>query len=304
LTVDDAPTGWIKRLLREPLVHFMLIGAALFFVFGLTQETSRKAPNRIVVDPGQVEQLRAQFSRTWLRPPTAEELAGLVNEYVRDEVYYREALAMGLDQSDPQIRRRMRQKLEFILEDLSAEQPPGDEVLREFLRQHSEKFATEPQVSFRQVYLSPSRHADLAADARAVLARLKSGAAPDTLGDPTLMPAEWTQASQFEIARSFGEAFAREVLKLAPGAWSGPILSGLGAHLVLVTERTEGRLPELAEVRREVEVEYLARRRQALRDANYQRLRARYEVVVEGPKIASDVKSKATAAAASQAATR
>ena len=110
----------IKHLWREPLVHFLLIGAALFVLFDMTQEQGGEAPNRIVVSSGQVEQLAAQFKRTWMRPPTQDELAALVENHVREEVFYREALAMGLDQNDPLIRRRMRQKLEFILEDLSA----------------------------------------------------------------------------------------------------------------------------------------------------------------------------------------
>ena len=285
----------VKGLWREPLVHFLLIGAALFLVFGATRAPGGKAPNHITVDAGQVEQLRAVFSRTWLRPPTQDELAGLVREHVRDEVYYREAVAMGLDQNDPQIRRRMRQKLEFILEDLSAEPPPGDEVLRAFLRQHAERFGIEPQVSFRQVYLNPGKHKDMTAAAQGMLARLKGGAAPEAVGDPTLMPEAFTQASQFEIERSFGEAFARELLKVAPGAWTGPIPSGVGVHLVLVTERTEGRLPELAEVRRQVEAEYLAQRRQALRDANYQKMLARYQIVIEPAKTAGGAASTTAA---------
>lgn len=298
--LKTALKNFIGRLWREPLVHFLLIGAVLFLLFGLGQGAAVKTPNRIVVDAGQVEQLRAQFARTWLRPPTEDELIGLVRERVRDEVYYREALAMGLEQDDPQIRRRLRQKLEFILEDLSAEPPPGDEVLGAFLRQHTEKFAVEPQISFRQVYLNPSKHADLAADAKAMLGRLNSGAAPDAIGDPTMTPDTYTRATTFEINRSFGEAFARELLQLPQGAWTGPVLSGLGAHLVFVSERVPGRLPELSEVRKEVEGAYLAQRRQALRDANYKKLLARYQVVVEPDQESGKPAGRPPAAAGAQ----
>ena len=279
------------RLAREPLVHFLLIGAALFVLFGLTRGQGSRATNRILVNPSQVEQLAAQFSRTWMRPPTKEELAGLIANHVRDEVYYREALAMGLDQNDLIIRRRMRQQLEFILEDLSAEEAPSDQALRAFLRQNPDKFRVEPQVSFRQLYLNPDKHRDLAADAKSMLASLSRGAAPELVGDPTMIPFEYTQATPSEIARSFGNEFAAEVVKLPPGNWRGLVYSGLGGHLVLVTDRKEGRLPELAEVRSEVEREYLAQHRQELKDKAYKKLLEGYQVIIEAPKAAGNMAS-------------
>lgn len=262
-------------------MHFLVIGAGLFLAYDLSEDEGNDAPNRIVVSASQVEQLAAQFKRTWLRPPTREEVAGLIETHVRDEVYYREALAMGLDQNDPQVRRRMRLKLEFILEDLTAAEPPGDEVLRAYLQQHADRFRIEPQLSFKQIYLSLDRRQDPAADAGQILAELRAGAAPDTLGDPTMLSYGHTGVFQREIARTFGDAFAQEVIALEPGAWTGPVYSGLGAHLVQVTERREGRLPELAEVRAEVEREYLAERRQELKDLAYQKLREGYEVIIE-----------------------
>ena len=278
----------MKKLWREPLVHFLVIGAGLFLAFDLTQDTRPDAPNRILVDASQVEQLAAQFERTWLRPPTEAEVAGLIESYVRDEVYYREALAMALDQNDPQVRRRMRLKLEFLLEDLTAAEPPGDEVLSAYLQQHPERFRIEPRLSFRQVYLTLARRQDLAADVRQILADLRAGVSPETLGDRTMLPYEETAASQSGIARTFGETFAQEAIALEPGAWTGPLYSGLGAHLVLVTERREGRLPGLAEVRAEVEREYLAQRRQQLKDLAYRKLREGYEVIVEPAKAPVD----------------
>ena len=278
----------LARLFREPLVHFLLIGVALFLVFGLTQGTGSRATNRIVVSQSQVEQLAAQFSRTWMRPPTKDEMAGLIANHVRDEVYYREALAMGLDQNDLIIRRRMRQKLEFLMEDLSAENPPGDAELAAFLQKHAVKFRVEPQISFRQLYLNPGKRRDLAADAKIILVSLRKGAAPESVGDPTMIPFEFKQATPSDIARSFGEEFAQEVVKLTPGTWKGPLASGLGGHLVFVAERTEGRLPELAEVRALVEREYLERRRQELKDKAYKKLLEGYQVIIEAPKTAGN----------------
>lgn len=294
----------IKRLWREPLVHFLLIGAGLFLVFGLTQAPGGKALNRIVVDASQVEQLAAQFSRIWLRPPTEAEMVGLIKDHVRDEVYYREALAMGLDQNDPVIHRRMRQKLEFILEDLSAEELPGDALLTAYLRQHADQFRAEPQVSFRQQYLNPDKHPNLAADAQHMLAELNDGAEPDSVGDPTMMQHEFTLATQSEIARSFGDAFARKVVELPPGVWTGPLFSGLGAHLVLVSERKDERLPELVEIRRQVEREYLAQRRQELKDMAYQKLLEGYQVDIEPTPTSGDAAGSAVVATGPEQAKR
>ena len=215
----------IKNIWREPLVHFLLIGAALFLLFSFTNDPAGDNPNRIVVSPGQVEQLSSNFSRTWLRPPTEDEMAGLVREHVRDEVYYREALAMGLDQNDTLIRRRMRQKMEFILEDLTSESEPNDQVLMTFLQQHPDKFRLEPWVSFRQVYLNPDNHPNLEADARTMMADLRSGAKPEALGDPTLKGYEFSSVPQSVIARSFGNAFAQEIIALEPGDWTGRLRS-------------------------------------------------------------------------------
>jgi len=165
------------RVLREPLVHFLLIGIGLFWLYSLIQPAVDDDSNRIVVTSSQVEQLAAQFSRTRMRPPTETEINGLIQSYVRDEVYYREAMALGLDQNDAQIRQRMRQKLEFILEDLTAEEA-SEQALSLFLQQHPDKFRQQTQTSFQQLYLSPGKHQDLQADAAIVLKSLRTGAAP------------------------------------------------------------------------------------------------------------------------------
>jgi hypothetical protein len=270
-----------KTLWREPLVHFLLIGAALFLLFELTREESLDPANSILVSQNQTEQLAAQFKRTWLRPPTDEELSGLIETYVRDEIYYREALAMGLDRNDPQVRQRMRLKLEFLLEDLTAQEPPTDDVLRAYLEQNPDRFRIEPRLSFRQLFLSFDRGATLEADAERILGQLEAGAGAENLGDQTMLPDEQTAVSKRSIARTFGERFAEAVIALEPGPWQGPLFSGLGAHLVLVTDRMEGYLPELAEIRSEVEQEYLAERRKELKDLAYRKLREGYEVIIE-----------------------
>jgi hypothetical protein len=270
----------IMRLVREPLLHFLLIGVGLFWLYNQIQPAVDDDSTRVVVTSSQVEQITAQFSRTWLRPPSEMEISGLIESYVRDEVYYREALVLGLDQNDAQVRQRMRQKLEFILEDLTASEA-NDETLSLFLQQHPDKFSLQTQTSFQQIYLNPDKRQDLQADAAIMLQSLRAGAVPETLADPTMLPYAHELLTPSEIARQLGDLFAQEVDTLSPGDWAGPIYSGLGVHLVKVTERVPGRLPELAEVRAEVEREYLAQRRQQQKDRAYQKMLEAYEVIIE-----------------------
>ncbi len=295
---------FVKKLIHEPLVHFLAIGAALFLLSGLfggsSATQSGQNSNRIVVTPGQVEHLTAQFTRTWQRPPTETEVKGLIDEYVLDEISYREALALGLDRDDPTIRRRLRLKLETLNEDIAAASPPTDQELEDFLESHPDPFRREPEVALRQVYLNPDRRGRKAdADARNLLARLRA-AGPDAdlagLGDPLMMVSnDLPRSADWEIGRLFGEQFRRSVLELAPGRWEGPVQSGYGLHLVLVREKTPGRLPDLSEVRAEVEREWLFARKKEVQEAIHKKLLERYTVVVERP---PDAGGKGSAVAA------
>ena len=274
------------RWLREPLLHFFLVGAVLFWIASRFAGAGDLRPDRIVLTGGDLEQLAQGFARTWQRPPSAQELAGLVEERVREEVFYREALAMGLDRDDTIVRRRLRQKLEFLSEDLALAEPSEAE-LAAFLAAHPERFRVEPRLGFRQVYLSRDRRGDrLEADARRALEALRARdgrADAERLGDPLPLPAEADSLAAGEVARLFGEPFAARLLELEPGRWEGPVESAYGLHLVFVRERSEGRVPELAEVRDAVAREWLAERRSAAREEFYRGLRARYEVEVPEP---------------------
>ena len=274
-------TKMISGLWREPLLHFLLIGAALFLYYDLVGEgDSDVPPKRIVVSSGQVEQLVANFERTWSRRPTPEQLDALIESYVREDIFYREALAMGLDQNDPIVRRRMRMKLEFMLEDLSV-QDASDEVLSEFLKQNPERFRDEPQLSLRQIYLNPDLRPDLENDARQLLSQLNGGDEWQTLGDRTLAPRRYALVPQREIARDFGDEFARVVASLPAGDWRGPVYSPYGVHLVRIDARADARLPELAEIHDEVLREYLAEKREQQKELAYEKLREGYEITVE-----------------------
>ncbi|MCP3955786.1 MAG: peptidyl-prolyl cis-trans isomerase [Desulfobacterales bacterium] len=271
----------MKALVREPLLHFLLIGALLFTAFGFRQNDNSGAENRILVSRGQIDQLSAQFKRTRLRLPTEPELAGLTEAYVRDEVYYREARAMGLDQDDPVVRQRMRLKLEFLLEDLASQATPDDVQLTEFMQRHPNRFREDARLSFTQVYLNPDERTDLAADTVAILGRLNQGASPDAEGDRTLIKSQYRLVDQFEISRVFGEEFAQQLVALEPGDWTGPLTSGYGSHLVRISAKQPARFPELSAIRAQVKQEYLAEQRQDLKDMTYLKLREGYEIVIE-----------------------
>lgn len=286
----------IKHLWREPLVHFLCIGIALFLIYGLMNEQGTTAPDRIVVNSGQIEQLSSNFKRSRMREPTESELTALIESHIREEVFYREALAMGLDQNDPLVRRRMRMKLEFILEDLSS-QNISDEKLTLFMQQYPEKFRIPAQISFQQVFLNPDKRKDLAADAKKLLVSLKDGVSPEALGDRTLLSFEYSLMTQSEIAHTFGEGFAEDVIVRMPGDWIGPVYSEYGGHLLKINEHVEESKPKLEDIRALVEREYLVKIRKEQKDLAYQKLREGYEVTIEPVKIAQATVAGVTATA-------
>ena len=275
----------MKKLLKDPLLHFLLIGAALFLAFGLIKSPAGIEENRIVITSGDIEALQANFARTWQRPPTESEVSGLIEDRVRDEIAYREAVAMGLDQGDSVIRRRLRMKMELIVEDVAGLSPPTDEDLETYLAEYRESFRQQPQVSFIHVYLnSDKRGARVEDDAREVLARLSAAgidADPESYSDPSMLPKELPLYYIKDIGRLFGVDFSRQILEVKPGAWTGPVWSSYGLHLVYVRERIEGRDPKLDEVRKEVEREWSAMRRKEFKQATYKKLRERYTVIIE-----------------------
>jgi hypothetical protein len=263
----------MKKLLKDPLLHFLLIGAALFLVFGFFKDPAGNEENRIVITSGDIEAMQANFSRTWQRPSTDGELQGLIEDKVRDEIAYREAAAMGL-------------------EDIAGLSSPSDDELAAYLEEHKDSFRQEPQVSFKQVYLnSDKRGAGVDEAARAMLAELAAagpGADLESFGDPNMLPAEFPLYYVSDVEKIFGASFAKGILEVEPGNWAGPVMSSYGLHLVFVRERIEGRDPELAEVRVEVEREWAAKRRREFKEQTYKKLRERYTVIIEEPLSSAD----------------
>ena len=275
----------IRRILTEPLLHFLVLGGLLFVAFGLAPGDEGPRDDQIVVTAGKVEQLATLFSRTWQRPPTQAELEGVVRDWVREEAAYREAVRLGLDRNDTVLRRRLRQKFEFMAEDAAAMAQPSEEELRAYLEANSDAFRVDPRLSFRQVYLRPDRGEALADDARDLLTLLRGDASVDAgaLGDQTLLEHAYADVREREIAGLFGARFASALVELPPGSWEGPIGSAYGSHLVIVDAREAGRIPELDEVRDLVRREWENERREATLEALYDELVGQYEVVIERP---------------------
>ena len=274
----------MRRLLREPLLHFFVLGALLFVLYGWLHRGALSAPGEIVVSRGQVQSLQAQFERIRQRPATPQELHGLVENWVREEIFYREGLAMGLDRDDPVVRRRIGQKMEFAIEGLTPTVPTTAE-LQAWLDAHPADYQVELKYSLRQVYFDPARHGEKLNVAIEAGRRALAGGKPFT-GDQTMLPATLNAAAAFEVSRLFGNEFEDALRTLPVGGWQGPVRSGFGLHLIHLRAREGGQAATLQEVRAAVERDLLhARTRQASEDF-YSKLRAGYEVRIEGADIA------------------
>jgi len=271
-------------LLREPLLQFIVLGAALFGFFHLVDKKKADAPERIVVSSARIDNLADGFTRAWRRPPSKEELQGLVDDYIRDEVFYREGRAAGLDRDDVIIRRRVRQKMEFFAEDISAVEP-SEAQLAAFLESNPERFKTEDRLSFHQIFLSATRHAEARdGDIKRLADELAhADAAVDTgaFGDTFLLGDEFRAISVSEMAGIFGDGFSKNISVMEPGHWQGPIASSFGQHFIYITDRLPGSIPPLSTVRDAVRREWSNERRLEAEQKLYAALRDRYDIVVE-----------------------
>ena len=277
---------WLKRLFKEPLFHFLALALVIFAAYSVLHATGAGRPDGIVVTAPKIGQLASVFAKTWQRPPTADELKGLIDDYVKEEIYVREALALGLDKDDTVIRRRLRLKMEFMNDAGVDALVPTDGDLEAYLKAHPAEFEVDPMIAFQQVFIGPERHGDkIDQDASSVLESLRTGAAvdPAALGDATLLPYELPLTSQLAISQIFGPEFAEAIFNLDPGQWAGPIKSGFGEHVVHVLERKAGQLPQLEEARAAVVREWTDAKRKELEGDRFNDLLKRYRVTIEMP---------------------
>lgn len=279
----------MKKILKEPLLHFLVIGALIFIIFSvINKEEVNLDGKKIVVSAGDIERLSANWAKKRNRPPTEQELKGLVESYIREEIYYREALALGLDQDDSILRRRLMQKMEFLSNDLADLSNPDETVLNDYFLGHQDKYQLPARISFTHIYFSADKHgSEIFDEAGKILTDIRAASpsisrAPDR-GDPFMLQYDFTLETPFEIARLFGQGFAEQIFQTETDNWQGPIESGYGLHIVRINEKVDARMPELASVIDKVRTDYMFEQRQKTNKAIYERFKERYEIVVEMP---------------------
>lgn len=283
------------KILREPLLHFIVLGAALFALYYTVNDNPLpENPRTIVIGETTLNRLSQTFQRTWMRSPTEEEFARLVEGQIKEEILYREGLALGLDKDDLIIRRRMQQKFEFLNADLVEMTPPTDTELQQYFSQHTGKYRQPEVISFQQVLIKASASEtdpQLRAEQLLIDLRRDKPAANEinNMGDPSMLPAAMQGQSRSGVARVFGSDFAAQLDASNKGNWSGPYTSSYGLHLVYLSEFTSGRDSTLAEVRREVERDLTAERTRNANEQFYQALRKRYQIELNYPEVATSV---------------
>jgi len=268
----------IRMLVREPLLHFFVAAGGLFLLFNYVSGSNTIDDDQIVVSTGQIEHFVSLFLKTRQRLPTDEELRGLIDNFVVEEVLYREAIAIGFDLDDTIIRRRLKQKMEFLLDDF-ATVVPTEADLQQFLQASPERFRSDAIISFEQVFLQISSRDK----AETVLSELRANkiANPDSISESHLIPGRFDDVRQAEVTSRLGNDFVTALFALDVGQWTGPIESPYGIHLIRIEEKTAGLVPPLAEIRNEVEREWLFDFRAAAKQQVLDEMKAKYTITIE-----------------------
>ncbi len=280
----------VKRWLREPLLHFLLLGLALFAIYSYTHRGRNgfESSRQIALTLDELRQMDMYFESQWHRPPTPAEFQALVEDRVREEVLYREGLALGLDRDDEIVKRRMAQKMQFLAEDVATAHEPSTAELKAWFDKNSNKFALPSRYSFRHLYFSPDKRGKSAQnDAAKALTRI-TGQPEDSklaasLADPFMFQDYYGDRAPEALAKEFGPQFAVALEKLKPGSWQGPIESGYGWHLVYVDTVIPGRIPAFEEMEPDVKTAWLAQQKQQAWQKAYAEMRAKYAVLLPAP---------------------
>ncbi len=270
----------MQRLLREPLFHFLLLGGAIFWVYLAFYEPAARPMNVITIGPERIEQLSRSFQAAWQRPPSSEELEGVLENEVRDEVYYREAIALGLDTNDTIIRRRLRQKLEFLADSGAGLLKPVEGELEAYLLANEVAFQIPPRAAFEQVYLGSNPTPEKIDRSLHQLRGAAPGDEPLGVGVATVLPAGMSLSSPQAVDAVFGEGFFARLAQLPNEHWSGPIVSTFGIHLVRINEMVAARTPPLEEIREALLLDWKAGRAREIRELHYAKLREGYVVEI------------------------
>jgi len=277
---DSATKSLPNKILKDPLFHFLILGGLLFGAVSIWG-TGIKTQDEIVITPAGQQHLADLFALTWQRQPSTDELKNLVEEHIKEEVYYREALALGLDDNDTIVRRRLRQKLEFMQEDLSGLKEPTDNELRAYFSDHKDQYKTDHILSFKQVLVSSKK---LDADAVAELQiedKLASGVAPESLSRSSLLPVSMNLESVRSITNTFGSDFTEQVSGMGTHKWAGPVYSGFGTHFVNVSLNQSATLLTFEQAKNKVSVDFTQSQREASAASYYKSLRGQYNILIE-----------------------
>jgi len=277
----------LTRLFKEPLIQFLIIGAAIYgayAVFGTPEEDYRD--NIILVDSNRINAMISEWESRWQRPPTRQEIDGLIQQYIKEDVLYRQAVSMGLNEDDPITRRRMAQKLEFLTSDLAQLQEPAEGELETFFEENEADYRDPDRISFSHIFIDPDARGDATLDdADVLLARLKAAGEPTEemlqQGDRFMLQNYFAAASELDIRRQLGSGFAESVLALEPGRWHGPVLSGYGVHLVYVFSFQAAPAPQFEVVRERVLEDWHTVKREEFNAQFLESLKERFEIIVE-----------------------
>jgi hypothetical protein len=285
---DEPATGRAGRSafgywLRQPLLQFAVAGFAVFVIYGgLHHDSQKQDPVRIEITADDVRRIEISWLARWQRPPTAQEMSAMLDEHVKEEILYREALALGLEKDDTIVRRRLAQKMEFLAEDVANLREPAPGELEAWFAKHHQQFAPPPLATFHHLFFASDKRGPSAeAEARRNLATLSSKDAER--GDAFMFQGAYVEQTPDQVARVFGSKFAGSLFKQESGAWRGPIESGYGWHLVWIDALTPSELPTFEAVAEQAKAEWLSEQRIETKRATFEALKARYEVVVVEP---------------------
>lgn len=266
----------ILRIFREPLLHFLIIGAIIFAVYTATRPPEDPTTTRrIDISPAQVSAIVAQYTTVWKRPPSEQELQTLIDRVIVEEALVREARFLSLDSGDPVIRRRLAQKMQFLIESLAGAQEPDEPTLAAYYAENRARYAVPARYAFQQVFLGEAVTVESASE---VVAALNEGADRAGLGVGSLLPEGLDNVTEQMIDRTFGNGFGAGVAAAEPGAWIGPVRSGYGIHAVRLDTVEPAREPDLADVRAQVAGDWQRDQAEALVDQQVARVLETYEV--------------------------
>jgi len=282
------------KFFREPLVQFFFIGMFIYGAYALygVQDEGFE-DNTIVVDSARIRAFVIAWESRWNRAPTERELNGLINQFVREDILYREAIAMGLDKDDPITRRRMAQKLEFLTKDIARLKEPAEGELERYFEEKKDRFQAPDLITFSLVFIDPEKRGDATLDdAALLLAELQAAGPPgsSTLdkGDRFMLQNYYPQKTELDVRKLFGSGFATAVMQLEQGQWHGPVLSGYGVHLVYVDALVKAPPPVLEDVRKVVFQNWQADQQEKFNETFFENLKSRYEIVIEEASLRAD----------------